>query len=48
VSSFVLGRAAYADLEDIESYTLETWGEAQRDRYISGLFEKFDAVAGKP
>jgi toxin ParE1/3/4 len=48
VISFVLARAAYADLEDIENYTLETWGEAQRDRYISGLFEKFDAVAANP
>lgn len=48
MASFVLTRAAYADLEDIESYTLETWGEAQRDRYISDLFEKFGVVAANP
>ena len=48
MASFVLARAAYADLEEIEGYTLDTWGEAQRDRYISGLFDKFDAVAENP
>jgi toxin ParE1/3/4 len=48
VASFLLARAAYVDLEDIERYTLETWGEPQCDAYISALFEKFDAVAANP
>lgn len=48
MASFVLARAAYADLEDIERYTLETWGETQRDAYICALFDQFDAVAGNP
>ena len=30
--------AALAALDDIATYTAETWGEAQRDTYISGLF----------
>lgn len=48
MASFFLARAAYTDLEDIESYTLETWGEDQRVRYVSGLFDRFDAIATNP
>ena len=45
MASILLARAAYTDLEDIESYTLETWGEDQRVHYVSGLFDRFDAIA---
>jgi len=32
-------------LDEIYSYTRETWGEAQAERYIRGLFARFDAIA---
>jgi len=39
VADFSLAAEAYADLDDIERHTLETWGEEQRITYITGLFE---------
>jgi plasmid stabilization system protein ParE len=42
MASFLLAAAAYADLEDVERYTLATWGEEQRVRYITGLFSQFE------
>ena len=32
-------------LDEIYAYTCEQWGEAQADRYIRGLFERFEAIA---
>jgi len=46
--NFVLSPAAYADLEDIDAYTLRTWGAEQRDHYIRGLFACFEQIAAKP
>ena len=40
--------AALAALDDIATYTAETWGEAQRDTYISGLFTLCENLAKKP
>jgi toxin ParE1/3/4 len=48
MGSFALSPAAYLDLEDVDSYTLTTWGEAQRDRYIHALFERFTQVSAMP
>ncbi len=32
-------------IDEIYLYTRETWGEAQAQLYIRGLFEHFDAIA---
>lgn len=48
MASFSLARAAYADLEEIDQYTLTTWGEAKRDEYIRALFDRFRDVAALP
>lgn len=36
--------AASLRLDDIYRYTRERWGEAQADRYISGMFEAFERI----
>lgn len=33
-----------AALIDIYNYTFEQWGEDQADKYLDGLFARFDAV----
>lgn len=38
-------QAASWRLDDIFRYTSERWGEAQAERYITGLFDAFDQVA---
>lgn len=40
-----LSAAADARVDEIHAYTLETWGEAQADRYVRGLFDAFAAIA---
>ena len=37
--------SAKADIRSIWRYTVETWGEAQADRYIQALDAKFDEIA---
>jgi toxin ParE1/3/4 len=34
-------------LDEIYVYTRRTWGEAQADAYIRGLFDKFKAIAAR-
>lgn len=34
-------------IDEIYRYTEETWGEAQAERYIRGLFARFDAIAAR-
>lgn len=48
MADYVFAPAAYIDLEEIDDYTLQTWGEEQRVRYVSALFEKFDLIAARP
>lgn len=36
--------AASHRLDEIYRYTRERWGEAQADRYITGLFETFERL----
>lgn len=38
-------QAASHRLDDIYRYTCDHWGEAQADRYITGLFDTFARVA---
>ena len=34
-------------LDEIYSYGCETWGEDQAERYLRGLFERFEAIAAR-
>ena len=39
---------AYADLDDIWDYTVETWGFDQAERYVRSLSAAFDTLAESP
>jgi len=45
MSGFRVQDRAEQQLDEIYRYTHETWGEAQADRYIRGLFARFTAIA---
>ena len=45
MSRFRVQEDAGHRLEEIYRYTRATWGEAQAERYIEGLFERFAAIA---
>jgi toxin ParE1/3/4 len=45
VNSFRVQAGAGHRLDEIYTYTRDTWGDAQADRYIRGLFERFEAIA---
>jgi toxin ParE1/3/4 len=34
-------------LDEIYTYTRDKWGQAQADRYIRGLFDKFKSIAAR-
>lgn len=34
-------------LDEIYVYTRDAWGEAQAERYLRGLFERFEAIAAR-
>ncbi|WP_353226855.1 type II toxin-antitoxin system RelE/ParE family toxin [Novosphingobium sp.] len=40
-------RVAAERLDEIYGYTRETWGDAQAETYIRGLFDRFDAIAAR-
>lgn len=42
----VQGRAGHR-LDEIYRYTRDTWGEAQAETYIRGLFARFEAIAAR-
>ncbi|MGF1453550.1 MAG: type II toxin-antitoxin system RelE/ParE family toxin [Opitutales bacterium] len=48
MANYRLTREADADLVEIARYTRETWGEAQRDKYINELFQLFEEIASTP
>jgi toxin ParE1/3/4 len=39
--------AAGHRIDEIYRHTLDTWGEAQAERYIRGLFARFEAIAAR-
>jgi toxin ParE1/3/4 len=41
-------KAAVSDLQSIRSYTLETWGSEQEQRYLHALWEKFEEILADP
>jgi toxin ParE1/3/4 len=45
VTSFRIQDGAGHRLDQIYAYSLDTWGEAQAERYIRGLFDRFRAIA---
>jgi toxin ParE1/3/4 len=47
MSRFRVQRAAGDRLDEIYVYTRDTWGEAQADRYIEGMFDRFAAIAAR-
>ncbi len=46
--SFRITPRAYSDLKTIARYTRQTWGEAQRDRYLAALDSRFEWLAANP
>lgn len=47
MSAYRIQQAAGERLEEIYAYTLERWGEDQAERYLRGLFARFDAIAAR-
>ena len=47
MTAFRVQRSAGHRIDDIYIYTRDTWGEAQANIYIRGLFERFEAIAAK-
>ncbi|QEY59899.1 type II toxin-antitoxin system RelE/ParE family toxin [Pseudomonas sp. C27(2019)] len=44
MSKVLIQEAASFRLDEIYCYTRATWGEAQADRYITGLFDAFQKI----
>ncbi|MGF1549391.1 MAG: type II toxin-antitoxin system RelE/ParE family toxin [Sphingomonadaceae bacterium] len=47
MSFYRVQRKASDRLDEIYLYSARLWGEAQADRYIQGLFERFEAIAAR-
>lgn len=47
MSRFRVQAAAIRRIDEIYRYTAETWGEAQADDYVRGLFARFEAIAAR-
>jgi len=45
MSVYQLEPSANTTLDDIYSYTLDHWGDAQADLYLTGLFATFETIA---
>jgi toxin ParE1/3/4 len=45
MNSFRVQRGAADRLDEIYVYTRDQWGEAQADRYVQGMFARFEAIA---
>jgi len=45
---FSIARAALADLESIDDYTVRKWGTEQADRYLAMLWATFERIAQAP
>ena len=48
MARYRLSRFADADLIEIGSYTLQTWGEEQAGRYFNDLVDWFEKLADNP
>ena len=47
MSGFRVQHSAGHRLDEIYVYTREEWGEAQAERYIRGMFARFEAIAAR-
>jgi toxin ParE1/3/4 len=47
MSAVRVQRAAGDRIDEIYVYTRDTWGEAQAELYIRGMFARFDAIAAR-
>jgi toxin ParE1/3/4 len=47
MSGYLIARRAAELLDQIYDYTCEQWGDEQAERYIGGLFARFDAIAAR-
>jgi len=47
MSGYRILDAAGHRIDEIYLYTLNEWGETQADRYIHGLFARFEAIAAR-
>lgn len=47
MSGFRVEAGAAHRLEEIWRYTAETWSEDQADRYVRGLFARFEAIGDR-
>ena len=48
MNGFVLSRDADADLQDIYTYSEDTWGAPQAVNYLAGLFDLFERICRHP
>ncbi len=47
MTAFRVQDGASHRLDEIYAYSRATWGEAQAERYIRGLFARFEAIAAR-
>ncbi len=47
MSGYRVQRVAGDRIDEIYVYTRDRWGEAQAERYVTGLFARFDAIAAR-
>ncbi len=45
MTSVRVQEAAALRIDEVYRYSLESWGEAQADAYVSGLFQAFERIA---
>ena len=45
MTGYRIQQVAVSRLDEIYDYSCERWGEDQADRYVRGLFARFDAIA---
>lgn len=47
MKAYFIETSANAAIDDLYAYTIERWGEEQADKYLSGLFARFEAIVSK-
>ncbi|RUS63645.1 type II toxin-antitoxin system RelE/ParE family toxin [Pseudorhodobacter sp. E13] len=47
MKSYFIEASANAAIDDLYAYTTEKWGDEQADKYLSGLFARFEAIVSK-
>ncbi|HKP78183.1 MAG TPA: type II toxin-antitoxin system RelE/ParE family toxin [Phenylobacterium sp.] len=47
MSAIRIQASAAHRIDEIYDHTAQTWGEAQAERYIRGLFTRFEAIAAR-